>query len=120
MEQISDGWVVVNDVHQHSGQRLSPKLLPPSTGDLLSQVSRIIEDMSDELRTISLNIHDDPELRFKERHAHDLLTSFVRSQDGWEVTPSAYGLETAFVAVCEGSASGPVVSFNAEYGSHLQ
>jgi metal-dependent amidase/aminoacylase/carboxypeptidase family protein len=48
--------------------------------------------------------------------AHELLTTFMESQDGWKVEKSAYNINTAFVAVFEGDGDGPVVSFNAEYG----
>jgi hypothetical protein len=43
------------------------------------------------------------------------LTTFLRAQKQWQVTPSAYGIETAFVAVFDSGRAGPVVSFNAEY-----
>ncbi|PNP42297.1 hypothetical protein TGAMA5MH_05979 [Trichoderma gamsii] len=38
----------------------------------------------------------------------------MKSQSGWVVTPSAYGMETAWVAVFDTGKRGPVVSFNAE------
>lgn len=82
----------------------------------MSLVTAYIDGITDELRTISLSIHDNPEQRFKERHAHALLTSYLQKQPGWTVTPSAYGLETAFVAVFNGRKARPVVSFNADYG----
>lgn len=61
-----------------------------------------------------------PEQRFKERHAHVLLTSHLQKQPGWTVTLSAYGLETAFVAVFDGRRARPVVSLNAEHGMLLR
>ncbi|KAM0719756.1 hypothetical protein Q7P37_003889 [Cladosporium fusiforme] len=93
-----------------------------STSDCISHdytdlISSFVDSLSSHLRLISLEIHDNPELRYKEIHAHELLTSFLRQQDAqrWEVTPSAYGIGTAFVAVFEGREEGAVVSFNAEY-----
>ena len=88
-----------------------------STGkDYLDAVCGHIEDLSDELREISISIHDNPELQYKEYHAHRILTEYLAKRDGWKVTPSAYGIETAFVAVYDSNKRGPVVSFNAEYG----
>jgi len=78
-------------------------------------ISRTIEEASDDLRRISLTIHDNPELQFKEFHAHEVLTEYLKGQSGWDVTPSAYGLKTAFVAIFDSKNTGPVVSFNAEY-----
>ena len=81
----------------------------------LDLISQYIEDLSEDLREISLSIHDNPELQYKEYHAHRLLTEYLKKQDGWNVTPSAYGIETAFVASFDSGDKGPVVSFNAEY-----
>ena len=81
-------------------------------------ISAHIDALSASLRHLSLTIHDNPEVRNKELIAHDALTKFVSEQQGqtWEVTPSAYGIATAFVAVYDSGRAGPVVSFNAEYG----
>jgi metal-dependent amidase/aminoacylase/carboxypeptidase family protein len=78
--------------------------------------SDYIESIYDNLWNISKTIHDNPELGFKEVKAHDLLTSFMEAQDGWNVTRSLYNISTSFSAVFEGSGEGPVVSFNSEYG----
>ena len=86
-----------------------------SSKDYLQAIDKYIEDLSEDLRKISLHIHDDPELQYKEYHAHKVLTEYLSKQN-WTVTPSAYGIETAFVAVYDTGKKGPVVSFNAEYG----
>ncbi|KAF4979133.1 hypothetical protein FZEAL_4623 [Fusarium zealandicum] len=78
-------------------------------------VSDYIDSMDEELWKINKNIHDNPELGFKEVKAHKLLTSYMKKQKGWNVTDTVGGIETAFMAVFEGSGDGPVVSFNAEY-----
>ena len=83
--------------------------------DYLDTISENIDDLSEDLSRISLRIHDDPELQFKEYHASHMLTKYLGEQDGWKVTPSAYDIETAFVAVFDSGRKGPVVSFNAEY-----
>lgn len=86
--------------------------------DYMSLISGHIDSLSPLLRHLSLTIHDNPEVRNKEFIAHEAITKFISSQQGqeWEVTPSAYGIATAFVAVLDGGRPGPVVSFNAEYG----
>jgi metal-dependent amidase/aminoacylase/carboxypeptidase family protein len=68
------------------------------------------------MRPISLKIHDNPELNFKEFIAHETLTAFLKTRKGWDVTPSAYGIETAFIAVYDSGKEGSVISYNAEYG----
>lgn len=87
--------------------------------DYLSSISAYIEEIKHQLRTaISLPIHDNPELQYKEFEAHRILTEFMTQQSGWKVTPSAYGIDTAFVAVYDSRRPGPTVSFNAEYGKN--
>ena len=66
--------------------------LPPGEDDLLGTISQYVESVSDELRTISLKIHDDPELQYKEHHAHSVLTNYMSQTPGWAVTPSCYGI----------------------------
>ncbi|CAI2175760.1 13974_t:CDS:10 [Funneliformis geosporum] len=78
-------------------------------------VIKAIDDKSSELRTISLKIHENPELAYEEKFAHGLLVKYLQDE-GFNVTPSAYGLETAFVAEFQSIAGrGRVVSFNSEY-----
>lgn len=89
--------------HQHPG---SP---------YLRSISAYVDDINDELRRVSIEIHDHPELQYKEFHAHEILTKYLEEQKGWHVTPSAYDIKTAFVAVYDSGKTGPVVSLNAEY-----
>jgi hypothetical protein len=86
------------------------------TPNYLDFVSSYIESIGDILRPLSLKIHDNPELNFEEFIAHKALTEFLKTRKGWKVTPSAYGLATAFVAEYDSGKPGPVVSYNAEYG----
>ncbi|KXT01538.1 hypothetical protein AC578_4549 [Pseudocercospora eumusae] len=81
----------------------------------LNSISASVDALSGDLRKVSLEVHDHPELGYKEFHAHEVLTKYMSQQKGWKVTPSAYGIETAFVAVYRSGKPGPVVSFNAEY-----
>jgi len=89
--------------------------------DYASIISEHIDALSTSLRQLSLTIHDNPEVRNKEFIAHEAITKFISNQEGqkWEVTPSAYGIGTAFVAVFDSGWEGSVVSFNAEYGEFL-
>ncbi|GES84832.1 putative amidohydrolase [Rhizophagus clarus] len=76
---------------------------------------KAIDEKSEELRSISLQIHDNPELGEEEEFAHNLLVTFLEDQ-GFDVTPSAYGIKTAFVAEFSSKGGkGRVVSFNSEY-----
>ncbi len=56
-----------------------------------------IDAAASSLQLLSLDIHDHPEENFEEIHAHASLTSWL-SRNGWNVTPEAYGLNTAFEA----------------------
>lgn len=78
-------------------------------------VSDYLDSIYDDLWTINKAIYDNPELGYKEYEAHDLLASFFEDQDGWNVTRSVGGIETAFQAVFDGQGEGPIVGFNAEY-----
>lgn len=78
-------------------------------------ISDYVDSITDDLSKINTEIHSNPELGYEEVKAHELLTSFMEKQDGWEVTRSVGNISTAFMAVFEGSGEGPVVGFNAEY-----
>lgn len=83
----------------------------------LASISWYLNAIADSLLwPMNKKIHDNPELNYKEFIAHKTLTSIMRSQPGWQVTPSAYGLATAWTAVYDSGREGPVVSFNAEMG----
>lgn len=86
--------------------------------EYLDFVSTYIDSISEILRPISLKIHDNPELSYKEFIAHETLTKFMKTRKGWKVTPSAYGIATAFIAVYDSRKKGPVISYNAEYGKY--
>ncbi|KAF2196560.1 putative amidohydrolase [Delitschia confertaspora ATCC 74209] len=82
--------------------------------DYLSDIDNSIDSLRHQLWPLNKFIHENPELAFKEHKTHDALTSFMRLQKGWQVTPSTYGMETAWVAVYDSGKTGPVVSFNVE------
>jgi hypothetical protein len=84
---------------------------------LLPEIDRIIdEDHANQFWPVNKKIHDNPEQGYEEFIAHDALTGYMDRQEGWEVTRSAYGIKTAWVAVYDSGLPGPVVSFNAEMG----
>ncbi|KAJ4321611.1 hypothetical protein N0V94_002810 [Neodidymelliopsis sp. IMI 364377] len=80
-----------------------------------SAISDYVDSITEELSIINTEIHSNPELGYEEVKAHELLTSFMEEQEGWNVTRSIGNISTAFMAVFEGSGEGPVVGFNAEY-----
>ncbi|KAK6003377.1 hypothetical protein QM012_001222 [Aureobasidium pullulans] len=89
----------------------------------LSTISTYIDHLSPELRRLSLLIHDNPELNYKEYKAYVLLVEFFKGLEGWEVEEKACGIDTALIAVFDNTrnkkqddSGGKVVSFNAEYG----
>jgi hypothetical protein len=84
--------------------------------DHLAEMDHFIDSLQDSLWPLNTFIHEDPELAFEEYKAHDALTTYMQSRQGWQVTKSAYGLKTAWVAVYDSGKPGPVVSFNAEMG----
>src|SRR4051794_7417738 len=71
-----------------------------------------IDGRTDELLRVSREIHAHPELGFEERFAHDILTTAI-ADAGLTVTPHAYGIDTAFVAVA--GTDGPLVAVLCEY-----
>lgn len=87
-----------------------------STLDYLTEVNSYVDNLAGALWPVNKTIHDNPELGFKEYIAHQTLTDFMHSQEGWAVIPSAYGMSTAWLAVYDSGKKGPVVSFNAEMG----
>ncbi len=74
--------------------------------------SRTIDEASESLRALSLDIHSHPEENYEEEHAHAALTSWL-TDSGFEVTASAYGMDTAFEATR--GAGGPTIAVLCEY-----
>jgi amidohydrolase len=77
-----------------------------------TRAAETIDSLDARLREISLSIHENPELRFEEHHAHALLTVFLEEQ-GFLVRRGAYEVPTAFEAI---TGSGhPVIAILCEY-----
>lgn len=108
-----DGFVLVTseEGRESIGERHAPR-----APEFLDEISKAVDDVADAFWPVNKRIHDNPERGYKEFIAHDALTGFMRTQKGWQVTPSAYGMKTAWVAVFDSGKPGPVVSFNAEMG----
>lgn len=65
-----------------------------------------------EISSLNHRIHSNPELAYEEHKAHDAFVTHLRYLN-FEVTPRAYGLDTAFSA--EYGSGGRLVIYNAEY-----
>jgi hypothetical protein len=90
--------------------------MPKFSHGYLSDIDVAIESLRTPLESLNTYIHENPELAFEEHKAHAALTKFMRAQKGWQVTATAYGIATAWVATYDSGKSGAVVSFNAEMG----
>jgi amidohydrolase len=82
--------------------------------DVKIKVAEAADRLASELEALSHQIHDNPELAFKEEKAHGWLTGFLEKH-GARVERGVGGLPTAFRATIEGTGSGPTVAILAEY-----
>ena len=83
--------------------------------ELYEKACSAIDSLSDELHALSNKLWSNPELKFEEQFAHDLLTKFFEKQ-GFEIRQK-YPLETAFVASNKEAQQGkePCVAILCEY-----
>ncbi|KAN0129893.1 peptidase M20 domain containing protein [Lactarius tabidus] len=81
--------------------------------DAIRTIEDTLRELEPELRKLSLDIHDHPELQFEERYAHDRLTEFMSSR-GFTVTRHYLGLATAWRAEYKRGVRGRTVGVNAE------
>ncbi|MGH7187187.1 MAG: M20/M25/M40 family metallo-hydrolase, partial [Pseudomonadota bacterium] len=79
-----------------------------------SKVAEAVDRLADDLEKISLQIHGNPELCFKEEKAAAWLTEFLEKQ-GARVERGIGGLPTAFRATIAGQGAGPTIAIMAEY-----
>ncbi|KMU76630.1 hypothetical protein CISG_05773 [Coccidioides immitis RMSCC 3703] len=89
---------------------------PHSRHEIQKSVDEYIDSLKRPFISVEqerIKIHENPELAYKEYHAHDAICSFLEEL-GFKPTRHAYGLETAF-EVISGSDEGRCVNFNAEY-----
>ena len=110
-EPEADGFVFLKGIGTDSNSEMQhngPKYI--------SEIDRCIDDLRNVLWPLNKFIHDNPETAFQEHKAHDNLTEFMRSRNGWEVTPHAFNIDTAWTATFRTGRKGPTVSFSAEMG----
>ncbi|KAI1317878.1 hypothetical protein EDD11_007540 [Mortierella claussenii] len=74
------------------------------TNKYAEDVKQAIENETQSLRELSLQIHSNPELGYKEVFAHRILTDYLESK-GFKVTRHAHDIDTAFVAEYESPAA---------------
>ncbi|KAI8977509.1 hypothetical protein BDF20DRAFT_875284 [Mycotypha africana] len=67
------------------------------TKDVQDIIHKQIDSIQEELRAISLDLHEHVETGMKEVHAHQVLTDYLEKK-GFKVTRHAYGMKTAFMA----------------------
>ncbi|PFH51126.1 hypothetical protein AMATHDRAFT_59581 [Amanita thiersii Skay4041] len=80
--------------------------------DILEFIDQTIKQLSQELRTLSLDIHSHPELRYEEYHAHDVLTTFM-DRHGFRVERK-FHLDTAWRATFSHGTGGRTIGINSE------
>ncbi|KAA1474385.1 hypothetical protein DENSPDRAFT_840957 [Dentipellis sp. KUC8613] len=71
-----------------------------------------IDHWDGELRALSLDIHEHPELKYEEHHAHDALTDFMEKHQ-WDVKKH-HLLETAWTATFSHGTGGRTLAVNSE------
>ncbi len=79
--------------------------------------NKIIDEMNnieDELVSLSKRIHENPELSFQEYIAMGAITDLL-DKHGFLIEKGIAGLETAFIAEYKGLKDGPTIAFIAEY-----
>ena len=79
-----------------------------------TRVAEAVDGLAEDLQRLSLQIHANPELCFKEEKAHAWLTEFLEKR-GLRVERGVGGLPTAFRARVAGSGPGPTIAIMAEY-----
>ncbi|KAH9830607.1 uncharacterized protein C8Q71DRAFT_885908 [Rhodofomes roseus] len=99
--------------------REDPVTEPQGTGEsiyrpeVLDAIEQIITSgLSEELRTLSLDIHDHPEVRWEEHRTHDVLTDFMQRKK-WEVTKHHLS-PTAWKATFTRGTGGRTIGVNSE------
>lgn len=73
-----------------------------------------IDNIKSELLNLSKNIHENPELCFKEHKSSKFIKDLLKKHN-FEIEENSGGIETAFKARFKGKGEGPTVAFLAEY-----
>jgi metal-dependent amidase/aminoacylase/carboxypeptidase family protein len=69
-----------------------------------------IDNLKEELLSLSKNIHENPELCFKEHKSVEFIKELLKKHN-FEVEENSGGIETAFKARFKGKEEGPTVAF---------
>ncbi|KAH7890783.1 amidohydrolase [Phlebopus sp. FC_14] len=86
---------------------------PQLKSDFMTTIDTTVDTFSSALRSLSLRIHDHPEVMFEETYAHDTLTDFIESL-GFTVTRRYLGLPTAWRAEFTHGKGGRTLGINSE------
>ena len=81
---------------------------------LKTRVTEAVDRMAEDLWSLALRIHANPELAFKEEKAAAWLTELLE-REGCHVERAVGGLPTAFRAEVAGAGNGPTIAVMAEY-----
>lgn len=82
--------------------------------DLKAKVSQVVDEMRDELVSLSLEIHRNPELAFNEKKAAAWLSGFLERK-GLDVKRNIAGMETDFSGTFVSGQGGPAIAILGEY-----
>ena len=83
--------------------------------EMKKRIAQTIDSVADDMWALSLRIHANPELAFKEYKASEWLSE-VLAQNGFKVTKPVAGLDTAFSAAWTSPAGpGPTIALLSEY-----
>ncbi|KAG2222283.1 hypothetical protein INT45_006962 [Circinella minor] len=82
--------------------------------EVANVINNSINNLDEALRSLSLKIHDNPELGYKEYKASTLLSNFLEEK-GFKVTRGAAGMPTSFIAEFTNGRPGRRVAFCSEY-----
>ena len=80
----------------------------------MRDITERVDELRQEIRAISHEIHENPELGNEEFHSVELLTGLLKKH-GFSVETGQCDMPTAVIASYKGSQPGPVIGYLAEY-----
>ena len=96
-------------VHEEALPSYSSSRYVQSQADAIRTISNTVDGLSAELRQVSIQMHDNPEIGWKEFKTAELLSGYMEKQEGWRVTRKAYGTETGWEAVFQHGQGGRTI-----------